>query len=85
MAEITIQIPDDLGPFLADTGPLLADSVEMRDLIAWNMRQRADDLIDWSEGAERSASAIQEVVAELGALARAHAEIVGEPVKVGAA
>jgi hypothetical protein len=80
MAEITIEVPDEIAEAIAGAGTLAADEVEMRDLIQWNVRTRADELVGWAEAdgneVERAAIA-RRISRQLDALTQAYAGIVG--------
>jgi hypothetical protein len=85
MAEITIQVPDEIAEALELVGTLTADEVEMRDLIVWNIRTRADALTGWAESAQPDAAEARRLITPLVALAGAYRLVVGDTAEAGAA
>jgi hypothetical protein len=78
VAQITIQVPDEIAEAIEGAGTLTADEVEMRDLIVWNIRTRADALAGWAERAEQGRTEAQRLTAELDALTGAYVRITSE-------
>lgn len=69
MPSLKIEIPEEAAAIL-DAGALEADAVELRNMIAWNIDRRADQLGGWAESSDRPADEVRKLVAELDTLAR---------------
>lgn len=68
MANLTIEIPDALAELGSLDTPLTADTVEMADLIVWNVQARAEAIVDWAEGGKRDAAELERLSGELATL-----------------